>query len=59
MPKEKINMNSINYMVNKNPDVKFASKNPDTGDVKITSEIYDKLNDEILENFIHQSSDKK
>lgn len=52
-------MNRILYMNNKNPYVKYRSVNLDTGDVKISTEVYDKVNDEILENILHQTTHKK
>ncbi|MBG0762066.1 hypothetical protein IY230_00375 [Acholeplasma laidlawii] len=52
-------MNTILYMNNKNPYVKYRSVNPDTGNVKVSTEVYDKVNDEILENILHQTTNKK
>lgn len=52
-------MNTILYMYNKNSYVKYRSVNPDTGDIKVSTEVYDKVNDEILENILHQTTHKK
>ena len=52
-------MNTINFIIGKQHDVKYTSKNPDTGDIKISNEAYDKQKDEILENILYQTSIKQ
>lgn len=41
------------YMNNKNLYVKYRFVNLDIGDVKVLIEVYDKVNDEILENILY------